>query len=268
MGAGVLTYFALRREPPPWVGLALLVPAGVGAALAGPARWRRLTGARLAAARRAGGADRFRAGADRGAGRDLASGAAARPAAPRGDGERRGAGNRPAAAGPCGVLLERRRRDLGRRRCRADAPRRGAACRVRACAPAIRSCWPPATRCGCARCCGRRRRRPIRAAGTCSATRSSPGSAGRASRWGRRRCSPPATPRAWRGACNGCASASARASWPACRAPPAPSPRRCSPACPAPSRRPTTRRSATRAWRICWRWPGCISASSWAGPCC
>jgi competence protein ComEC len=34
MGAGVLTYFALRREPPAWVGLALLVPAGAGAALA------------------------------------------------------------------------------------------------------------------------------------------------------------------------------------------------------------------------------------------
>ena len=34
MGAGVLTYFALRQEPPLWVGLALLLPAGVGAGLA------------------------------------------------------------------------------------------------------------------------------------------------------------------------------------------------------------------------------------------
>ena len=34
MGVGVLTYFALRQEPPVWVGLALLVPAGVGCRLA------------------------------------------------------------------------------------------------------------------------------------------------------------------------------------------------------------------------------------------
>ncbi len=33
---------------------------------------------------------------------------------------------------------------------------------------------------------------------------------------------------------------------------------------PRHSRRPTTRRSATRAWRTCWPSPGCISASSWA----
>src|SRR5271165_6611044 len=34
MGAGVLTYFALRQEPPVWAGLALLLPAGIGGALA------------------------------------------------------------------------------------------------------------------------------------------------------------------------------------------------------------------------------------------
>jgi competence protein ComEC len=34
MGTGVLTYFALRQEPPVWAGLALLVPAGVGAGVA------------------------------------------------------------------------------------------------------------------------------------------------------------------------------------------------------------------------------------------
>jgi competence protein ComEC len=34
MGAGVLTYFALRQEPPVWAGLALLAPAGIGGALA------------------------------------------------------------------------------------------------------------------------------------------------------------------------------------------------------------------------------------------
>jgi len=34
MGAGVLSYFALRHEPPAWVGLALLLPAAVGCELA------------------------------------------------------------------------------------------------------------------------------------------------------------------------------------------------------------------------------------------
>ena len=34
MGVGVLTYFALRQEPPAWVGVALLLPAGVGLGLA------------------------------------------------------------------------------------------------------------------------------------------------------------------------------------------------------------------------------------------
>src|SRR5277367_5701135 len=36
MGAGVLTYFALRQEPPLWAGLALLLPALVGGCLARP----------------------------------------------------------------------------------------------------------------------------------------------------------------------------------------------------------------------------------------
>jgi competence protein ComEC len=36
MGVGVVTYFALRREPPIWAGLALLLPALVGASLARP----------------------------------------------------------------------------------------------------------------------------------------------------------------------------------------------------------------------------------------
>ncbi len=36
MGVGVVTYFALRQEPPIWAGLALLLPALVGASLARP----------------------------------------------------------------------------------------------------------------------------------------------------------------------------------------------------------------------------------------
>ncbi len=34
MGVGVLTYFALRQDPPVWVGLALLLPSAIGVALA------------------------------------------------------------------------------------------------------------------------------------------------------------------------------------------------------------------------------------------
>src|SRR5580700_9915652 len=49
MGAGVVTYFALRQEPPLWAGLALLLPALIGAYLARPASVLRALLAMLAA---------------------------------------------------------------------------------------------------------------------------------------------------------------------------------------------------------------------------
>jgi len=49
MGAGVLTYFALRQEPPVWAGLALLLPALVGGCLARPGSLMRALLAALAA---------------------------------------------------------------------------------------------------------------------------------------------------------------------------------------------------------------------------
>src|SRR5580658_2316601 len=49
MGAGVVTYFALRQEPPIWAGLALLLPALIGATLARPASVLRALLAMLAA---------------------------------------------------------------------------------------------------------------------------------------------------------------------------------------------------------------------------
>jgi competence protein ComEC len=49
MGAGVVTYFALRQEPPIWAGLALLLPALIGAFLARPTSLLRALLAMLAA---------------------------------------------------------------------------------------------------------------------------------------------------------------------------------------------------------------------------